>query len=75
MIKQPQKLHFYIESRFEKLSEIQRKLVAALPENFTTAEGVAIALKCGVAERTFKRFICNTQLFRREKQGQYTKNI
>ena len=62
-------------NELEKLSEIQRRLVDALPENFTTAEGVTIALKCGVAERTFKRFICNTQLFRREKQGQYTKNI
>ena len=59
----------------EKLSEAQRQLINALPESFTTAQGVEIAQRCGVPERTFKRFIGNTLFFRREKQGQYTKVI
>ena len=59
----------------EKLSDVQKQLVAALPEIFTTAEGVVIATKLGVNERSFKRFIKQDALFRRERHGVYTKII
>ena len=59
----------------EKLSDVQRQLVAALPDTFTTAEGLAIAARFGVIERNFKRFLKTDTLFRRERHGVYTKNI
>ncbi|MFR9527807.1 MAG: DUF3987 domain-containing protein [Rikenellaceae bacterium] len=62
-------------SELEKLNEAQRQLITTLPESFTTAEGVAIALRCGVIERSFKRFLKNEALFRRERHGVYTKII
>ena len=42
---------------------------------FTTAEGVAIAAKCGMSERSFKRFIKDRKgvLFVHSAHGNYTK--
>lgn len=59
----------------EKLSDIQKQLVAALPETFSTAEGIATAARFGVNERSFKRFLKLDTLFRRERHGVYTKTI
>ncbi len=59
----------------DKLSEAQQALLNALPETFTTAEGVAIAARFKVNERTFKRFIKSDYLFRRERHGVYTKIV
>ncbi len=66
---------FIYGSEFDKLSEKQRQLMTMLPETFTTAEGVDIAVRLGVNDRSFKRFIKNTTLFRRERHGVYTKII
>ncbi len=68
-------LDFIYGIDFDKLSELQKSVVNALPDSFSTSQGVEIAQRCGVAERTFKRFIMNSSLFNREKQGQYTKII
>ncbi|MFR9534973.1 MAG: DUF3987 domain-containing protein [Rikenellaceae bacterium] len=66
-------LDFIYGSEFDKLNEQQKTLVSALPESFTTAEGMVIAMRCGVPERTFKRFIMTSPLFRKEKHGYFTK--
>ncbi|MFI3294218.1 MAG: hypothetical protein SNI70_11975, partial [Rikenellaceae bacterium] len=66
-------LDFIYGSEFDKLNEQQKTLVSALPESFTTAEGMVIALRCGVPERTFKRFIMTSPLFRKEKHGYFIK--
>lgn len=39
------------------LSELQRAVIAALPEEFTTEQGVEIATANSMAERTFKDFV------------------
>ncbi len=39
------------------LSELQRAVIAALPEEFTTEQGVEIAIANSMAERTFKDFV------------------
>ena len=36
---------------------LQLAVLSELPDSFTTAEGVAIAGKCGMPERSFKRFL------------------
>ncbi len=38
----------------DALTDVQLAVMSELPATFTTAEGVAIAGKCGMAERTFK---------------------
>ena len=59
----------------EHLSTAQKNIFKALPEIFTTAEGVAIAARNDIPERTFKEFLGrqNGVLFRREKHGVYNK--
>ncbi|WP_438590080.1 hypothetical protein [Duncaniella muris] len=41
----------------DALTELQLAVLSELPDSFTTAEGVAIAGKCGMPERSFKRFL------------------
>ena len=48
----------------DSLTDVQLAVMSELPDKFTTAEGVAIASKNGMPERTFKRFL-------REKRGVY----
>ena len=43
--------------RRDALTDVQLAVMSELPATFTTAEGVAIAGKCGMAERTFKKFL------------------
>lgn len=59
----------------EQLNETQKAVLNALPETFSTAEGLAIALQHSTPERTFKEFLRNGTgtLFRKEKHGVYTK--
>ena len=47
----------------------------ACHDGFTTAEGVAIAGKCGMSERSFKRFLRDRKgvLFAHSSHGNYTK--
>jgi hypothetical protein len=53
--------------------EDKRALYYALPESFTTAEGLTIAADHGFAERTFKQFLKDQQLFRWVSRGEYQK--
>lgn len=57
------------------LTELQMSVLSCLPDTFTTAEGVAAATRCGMAERSFKRFLRDKKgvLFIRNSHGTYTK--
>lgn len=58
------------------MPDIQCAILADLPEHFTTAEGVAIAVRNGMSERTFKQWLKdkgNGILFIRESHGKYSK--
>ena len=59
----------------DALTELQLAVLSELPDSFTTAEGVAIAGKCGMSERSFKRFLRDRKgvLFGRSSHGNYTK--
>lgn len=57
----------------EALPRQKRELYAALPESFTTKEGVQIAAKHGMKERTFKNFIKEKRLFEKIEYGRYGK--
>ena len=59
----------------DALTELQLAVLSELPDSFTTAEGVAIAGKCGMSERSFKRFLRERKgvLFGRSSHGNYTK--
>ena len=59
----------------DALTELQLAVLSELPDSFTTAEGVAIAGKCGMPERSFKRFLKDRKgvLFTRNTYGNYTK--
>lgn len=59
----------------DALTELQLAVLSVLPDSFTTAEGVAIAGKCGMPERSFKRFLKDRKgvLFTRNAHGNYTK--
>ena len=59
----------------DALTELQLSIISELPDSFTTAEGVAIAGKCGMSERSFKRFLRDRKgvLFAHSSHGNYTK--
>ncbi len=60
----------------QAMPDIQCAVLADLPEHFTTAEGVAIAGRNGMSERTFKQWLkdkANGILFIRESHGKYSK--
>ncbi len=58
-----------------KLPIDKQKLYDSLPESFTTNEGVQIAQKMEIAERTFKRMLANKDLFINNKRGKYEKTL
>ena len=57
----------------ETLPINKQDIYKALPDTFETGNGVIIAEKLGMSERTFKRFLDNEKLFRRVAQGKYEK--
>ena len=59
----------------DSLTEIQAAVLSDLPDTFTTAEGVAIAAKNGMKERTFKKFLSDRRgvFFTRDNHGIYSK--
>ncbi len=58
---------------FDNLPTDKQNLYNALPETFTTSEGIRVAENKGVSKRTFKRFINDKKLFERIRQGEYEK--
>lgn len=57
----------------DKLPTDKQNLYNELPNTFTTSDGVNVAEKMGMTERTFKRFINTKELFVRIRQGEYEK--
>lgn len=59
------------------LTEQQRAIIAALPDCFTTEEGIAVAKENGMPGRTFQDFLKRSvslgNYFQREKHGHYSK--
>jgi hypothetical protein len=53
----------------------KQALYKALPDTFTTETGLQMAEELEVAERTFKRFLKEEELFNRISQGKYEKRI
>ncbi len=60
-------------SPLDKLPTYKQNLYIALPDTFTTSEGLQIAESMKMTERTFKRFITNKELFEKTRQGGYEK--
>jgi len=71
------KIHSIVNnsSPLDKLPTDKQNLYNLLPDNFTTSEGVEVAESMGIAERTFKYFISNRDLFNNPKRGEYEKRI
>lgn len=59
----------------DAMTDVQLAVMSELPDTFTTAEGVAIASKNGMPERTFKRFLREKRgvFFSHNSHGTYTK--
>ncbi|RLD40461.1 MAG: hypothetical protein DRI89_11965 [Bacteroidetes bacterium] len=53
----------------------KQKLYNALPDYFTTNEGVQLAESMGMPERTFKYFLKNRDFFNKPKRGEYEKRF
>lgn len=63
----------YDENPISKLPINKQKLYDALPNLFSTSEGLKIAESMDVSMRTFKYFISNRKLFSVIKRGYYEK--
>lgn len=68
--------YFFVENDIH-LSELERKVYSALPEEFETKAGKVIAVNLGMPARTFDRFVGDSQrsdkLFSKLKHGIYKK--
>lgn len=62
-------------SPLDKHPADKQTLYKALPNTFTTETGLQIAERLGVAERTFKYFLNEKELFSRISRGEYEKRI
>jgi len=58
-----------------KLPTDKQSLYNALPDYFTTKEGVQIAENLGIPERTFKYLLNDGDLFNKLKRGEYEKRM
>jgi len=69
------KVHSIISnaSPLDRLPTDKQNLYVALPDTFKTNAGVQVAETRGMAERTFKRFLSNKELFNNPKHGEYEK--
>jgi len=69
------KVHSIISnvSPLDKQPIDKQNLYRALPNTFTTEQGLQIAKNLEVPERTFKRFLNETSLFRKITRGEYQK--
>lgn len=59
----------------DKFPTDRQKFYHALPDIFTTQEGLQIAISVGFPERSFKRFLNDQELFRRISRGEYEKLV
>ena len=77
---------YYLNCSFKVLAKIQntenyllslpqdkQQLFNELEQSFTTGDAMEVGLELGIAERTIKRFLQDTQLFNKAKHGNYEK--
>ena len=60
---------------FDGLAEDKKQLLAKLPKEFTTGQGLDIAEEMGITEITYKRFLTESSIFLKTKHGKYEKLI
>ena len=63
----------YEADEVDRLPPLKGRVYAALPEAFTTAEGMKVAGSMGMPERTFKRMLNDAKLFRKDAHGKHVK--
>lgn len=63
------------DSPVDRLTRDKRNLYEALPSMFKTADGIAIAERLGMKDRTFKRFLKDKNLFEKIGHGTYEKAL
>jgi hypothetical protein len=61
------------ETPLDKEFKDRQILYESLPEKFKTGEGVKLAEKHGIPERTFKKWLKNKNLFDKVRHGEYLK--
>lgn len=59
----------------DSLPTDKQELYQALPPTFTTAYGVELAAQLEIAERTFKRWLNDKELFEKISTGEYKKKL
>ena len=59
----------------EKLTLDKLQIFDALPDTFTTQEGLNIAMLFRMTSRTFERFLTDKAFFLRTSQGEYKKQL
>jgi hypothetical protein len=70
------KVHGILNSTpYDRLSNAQRKVYDLLPDTFHTKAGLNISHSEGMPDITFKRFLQRSDLFTKEKHGQYSKKF
>ncbi len=71
------KIHSIIENNnpLDRLTDNLQRLYHALPDTFSTMEGIDVAEANKVPERSFKRFLKDKALFARVSRGNYQKTI
>jgi len=63
------------ETPVDRLPTNKKQLYEALPDEFSTAEGLEIAKSLDIPERTFKRFLNDDKLFEKALRGKYVKKF
>jgi hypothetical protein len=65
------KVHFQLfeADEMDRMPPAKAKVYAALPERFTTGEGLKVAVAMKMKERTFKRMLRDGKLFRKDGHG------
>ena len=63
-----------ISDPLENYANDKHELFEALPDTFTTGEGLEIAKGQGMITRTAERFFTDRELFNKESMGNYSKN-
>jgi hypothetical protein len=63
------------DNPLDKLPSDKQCIYIELPDSFTTEQGLQIAERLEMPERTFKRFLNEKELFKKVKRGYYEKLI
>lgn len=76
-VKSALKVHTILSNTcpLDGINVLKSSVYSALPVHFKTAEGVKVAKDHGMPERTFKRMVKETELFKHSNHGEYEKKI